>query len=255
VADPATNEAQPVVNFSAEQIEQLRGQIDQTNKRVWVMDKRLARFEAQESDSPPWTGAGGPGVADFLSQTRGSPGLVVAPDVAREPTPCLCYEIESRSGHSNLCFHHGIVGALDKEQVDLYCQTKEERPPTPEQKARLEDFQGSADTCKTSISDVPKGQELEPWMSCMSAELRSRGRTLSGVPTVDSVAAQPDQIPVSSTPMPDKGQVFGEGAAASSPSPAFKQAMEAEVVGDDDESAVASAHPGLAKYAKNRASE
>ncbi|HUY55350.1 MAG TPA: hypothetical protein VMV23_09360 [Candidatus Nanopelagicaceae bacterium] len=238
-----------VINFSGSQWEELRGQLDRTNKKLVVVDKRLARFEAQESDAPPWTGAGGPGVADFLSQTRGSPGIVVDPAVAREPTPCLCYEIESRSGHSNLCFHHGVVGALDKGQVDLYCQTKVEKPPTAEQKARLEDFQASADTCKTSIEDVPKGQELEPWLSCMSAELRSRGRALSGVPTVDSVVGQADQIPVSPTPMVAKTQGFGAEAVPSAPLPPSESAKVKAVLADPD----GPAHPGLAKYAQQMA--
>lgn len=203
-----------VVNFSGDEIEQIKGQLDKTNKRLVVLDRRVARFEAQESDSPPWTGPGGPGVADFLSQTRGSPGLVVDPAVAREPTPCLCYEIESRSGHSQLCFHHGVVGALDKDQDALYCQNKEIRPPTPEQKARLEAFQESADVCKASIQNVPKGEELEPWLACMSAELRARGRALSGVPTVDAASAEPDQIPVATTSMPAQGSGLEERAEA-----------------------------------------
>lgn len=245
-AAPARAE-QPVVNFSADQMESLRGQLDRTNKRLVVLDRRVARFEAQESDSPPWTGAGGPGVADFLSQTRGSPGIVVDPAVAREPTPCLCYEIESRSGHSQLCFHHGVVGALDKDQDDLYCQNKQVRPPTPDQKARLEDFQSAADTCKASIQDVPKGQELEPWLACMSAELRSRGRALSGVPTVEAVSASADQIPVSPTSMPAQGQdefgVVGSGAPATP-----LESSDAESVSLADP--VATDHPGLAKYAQ-----
>lgn len=218
-ATAATGPGAPagVVNFSAEQVEELRGQLDRTNRRMVVFDRRLARFEAQESDAPPWTGAGGPGVADFLSQTRGSPGIIVDQAVAREPTPCLCYEIASRSGHSQLCFHHGIVGALDRDQIDTYCQTREERPPTPEQRARLEAFQESADTCKAAIQEVPKGEELEPWLACMSSELRARGRALSGVPTVDAASAEPDQIPVAPTAMPAGLGFSGEEATASSP--------------------------------------
>lgn len=157
------------------------------------------RIAALERKMEVVTGVVGPasqvGTLDFLSQTRGSPGFVVDPGIARE-TPCICHEIDNPE-HSELCFSKGIVGALDKEQITLYCPTKEVRPLTPAQKARLEDFQASADVCKGEIQDVPKGEEMEPWLSCMSRELRARGREMNGeaaavapTTTVASPAAQ-----------------------------------------------------------------
>jgi hypothetical protein len=186
------------VDFNATELENLRGQLDTTTQKVKLVDRRLAVMEASV-DSPPWTGAGGPGVADFLSQTRGSPGFVTDQAIAREAVPCICYEIQSRTGTSELCFKHGIVGALDKDQIGLYCQEKEQRQPTPEMKARLEDFQESAAACKVAISDVPKGEELDPWLGCMTQELRMRNRRLSGAAiaqdqglVADPVADPPD---------------------------------------------------------------
>ncbi len=140
------------------------------------------RLTAVERKVDVITGTIGPagtvGTLDFLSQTRGSPGFVVDPGVARE-TPCLCYEIDNPN-HSELCFSKGIVGALDKDQIGSYCPTKDVKPLTPRQKARLEDFQSSADACKLEIQDIPKGEEMDPWMACMHRELKARGRDLSG---------------------------------------------------------------------------
>jgi hypothetical protein len=140
------------------------------------------RLTAVERRVDVITGTIGPastvGTLDFLSQTRGSPGFVVDPGVARE-TPCLCYEIDNPN-HSELCFSKGIVGALDKEQIGPYCPTKEVKPLTPRQKARLEDFQAAADACKVEIQDIPKGEEMDPWMACMHRELKARGRDMNG---------------------------------------------------------------------------
>lgn len=236
------------VDFSADQVEQLRGQLDQQAKTLKIVDRRLTRFEAHESDAPPWTGAGGPGIADFLSQTRGSPGIVADAALAREPVPCICYEIQSRSeggpgkDASSLCFKHGIVGALDEQQTDMFCATREDRVPSPEQGQRLEDFQSAANACKPAMKGVPPGQELDPWMSCMTAELRARGRTLSGTETVDQAR---DGLPYRVT--------------SKSPNALSAQVVPSAVPGQAEEGPAsdssATCHPGLTKYARGLASK
>jgi len=238
------------VEFSADQTEQLRGMLDQQAKTLRVVDKRMTRIEAHEVGSPPFTGAGGPGIADFLYED----GIVTDPAVAREDVPCLCNEIESRGGHSELCFKHGVVGALSKDQIDLYCATKEVRPLSPDQKARLEDFNSAAATCHTAIQGVPKGQELEPWMSCMSAELRARGRELSGVETVDR--ANSDTPITSSTP-----SATGAVMPSATPGPAEEgvdthsstttYAEDDPQAGEISDEGFGSAHPGLTKYVQS----
>ena len=86
-------------------------------------------------------------------------------------TPCRC--VEYKPGKS-LCWSSGVVGALSDEQEKLYCPTVEkiERPGTVE---RMRNWQEAVGVCKAEIEPIPKGERLEPWLTCMSRELETRG--------------------------------------------------------------------------------
>lgn len=200
----------PTVDFTGAQIEAIKGQLDTDKPSLKVRDARLQALEVHQGD-PPWTGDGGPGALDFLSQYRGSPGFVENPAVARSDVPCLCYEIQKRGGgEGELCFKHGVVGALDPEQIGAFCEVKTTREPTPEQRLRLEAFQDSAETCKVEVAEVPEGEKIEPFLGCMSRELTKRNRTLSG-----GALLEPD-----SSPMPEvASEAVGGGAGQGGPPP------------------------------------
>ncbi len=100
----------------------------------------------------------------------GSPGIVVDEALAKA-TPCRC--IEYRPG-KKLCFSKGIIGALSDEQEKIYCPTIE-KLESPGLERRLEGWMGAVDTCKAEIAEIPKGERLEPWLSCMSRELAAAG--------------------------------------------------------------------------------
>lgn len=100
----------------------------------------------------------------------GSPGIVVSEATAKA-TPCRC--IEYRPG-KKLCFSKGIIGALSDEQEKMYCPVMEPME-SPGLEKRLEGWMESVETCKAEIAAVPKGERLEPWLSCMSRELASHG--------------------------------------------------------------------------------
>lgn len=100
----------------------------------------------------------------------GSPGIVVDEALAKA-TPCRC--IEYRPG-KKLCFSKGIVGVLSDEQEKIYCPTIEELV-SPRLEKRLEGWMGSVEVCKAEIAEIPKGERLEPWLSCMSRELKAAG--------------------------------------------------------------------------------
>lgn len=100
----------------------------------------------------------------------GSPGIVVDEALAKV-TPCRC--IEYRPG-KKLCFSKGIIGTLSDEQEKLYCPTTE-KLESPGLEKRLEGWMESVDTCKIEIANIPKGERLKPWLSCMSRELKARG--------------------------------------------------------------------------------
>lgn len=101
---------------------------------------------------------------------EGSPGIVVNEATAMT-SPCRC--IEYRPG-KKLCFSRGIIGALSDEQEAIYCPVTEELE-SPRLEKRLKDWMDAVETCKAEIAPIPKGERLEPWLSCMSRELKARG--------------------------------------------------------------------------------
>ncbi|GAI02962.1 unnamed protein product, partial [marine sediment metagenome] len=40
---------------------------------------------------------------------------------------------------------------------------------------RLRNWQEAVSVCKVEIEPIPKGEKLEPWLSCMGRELPKRG--------------------------------------------------------------------------------
>ena len=101
---------------------------------------------------------------------EGSPGIVVNEATAMA-SPCRC--VEYRPG-KKLCFSKGIIGALSDEQETIYCPVTE-KLESPGLEKRLKDWMDSVETCKAEIAPIPKGERLEPWLSCMSRELKARG--------------------------------------------------------------------------------
>jgi len=105
---------------------------------------------------------------DWIPQMEGSPGIVVDADVAAR-THCTCYKIDD----TEMCFSKGIIGTLSKPQIEAYCPTKvyKEQGITK----RVKSFKEAVDVCKAEIAKYPKGERLEPYLTCMSWELAKRG--------------------------------------------------------------------------------
>jgi len=101
---------------------------------------------------------------------EGSPGIVVNEATAMA-SACRC--IEYRPG-KKLCFSKGIIGALSDEQEASYCPVTE-KLESPGLEKRLQDWMESVDICKVEIASIPKGERLEPWLSCMGRELSTHG--------------------------------------------------------------------------------
>ncbi len=99
----------------------------------------------------------------------GSPGIVVDEPLAKA-SPCRC--IEYRPG-KKLCFSKGIIGALSDDQEKIYCPTTVPLE-SPGLERRMESWMESVETCKAEIAEIPKGERLEPWLTCMSRELATK---------------------------------------------------------------------------------
>jgi len=108
-------------------------------------------------------------LAHSMPHMEGSPVIVVDPDVAAR-TSCRCAKV----GDSEICFSKGVIGGLDEGQKEAYCNPKTyyESPGLEE---RLGQFKESVAAAQERIKDVPKGERLEPWLSAMSTELKTRG--------------------------------------------------------------------------------
>lgn len=124
-------------------------------------DEVMARVREQEQDTM---------MLNSIPYAYGSPGIVVNSAVAMA-TPCRC--VEYRSG-KYLCFSKGMVGALSDPQEALYCNPRETME-SPGLEKRMEHWMESVEVCKAEIAPIPKGERLEPWLSCMSRELGARG--------------------------------------------------------------------------------
>ena len=144
----------------------LSAQVDALRQRLDVLEC------ATTEDSVLHNGT--PSGVDFLPAMNGQPGYVVNAGVARE-TPCIEYHL---SEQRRLTFSQGVVGPLDDEQRDMYCGEVETRQLTPAQLERMRAFDDSAQSCRTELEDVPEGERLAPWVSCMDRELRERQQRL-----------------------------------------------------------------------------
>jgi len=150
---------------------------DDSQAEATVAGIDVRQLEAMSED--PFL-AGPPSLGDFVSQMNGSPGFVVDPAIAREST-CIGYQLRRDAppdAEPDLVFAKGVVGALDKDQIEMFCPTVEMRPLTDEQRDRLAAFSDAAETCKVQVADIPHGDRLDPYLSCMSAQLHEHGQRL-----------------------------------------------------------------------------
>jgi len=97
---------------------------------------------------------------DLLVEELGSPGLVVDADLAAR-TSCSCVKVDNK----DLCHSAGIIGTLSQPQVEAHCPTRTYLPDG--RVKRVERFREAASKCKAEIADIPKGEQLEPWLICM----------------------------------------------------------------------------------------
>lgn len=115
----------------------------------------------------------GESLSDWPAMIGEQAGYVVDPGVARIG-PCLRISLGG-SGRS-LVYKKGVVGTLNPEQVDLYCQEGFiEREATPRQLERIEAMGMAAEACSTQVAEAQGVDRLSVYFSCLGKELRGRG--------------------------------------------------------------------------------
>lgn len=97
------------------------------------------------------------------------PGIVTDPGLARS-TICTRITIE---GHEPLVYSSGIVGALNPEQVALYCADGiVEEAISPDQHDKLKAMLEASDRCSLEIqNEQDPNKRLEMYFSCVQREL------------------------------------------------------------------------------------
>jgi len=132
-----------------------------------TMEGPHAELVAAEGPPP------GQSVAEWISRLGGSPGILVDPGIARA-TPCIMYNLGE--GRRPLVYSKGIIGALDDEQKELYCQEGlHTLPLTPKQQARLEAMEQGSRRCSELTDGQPPEVRIPSYFSCLGQELRKKG--------------------------------------------------------------------------------
>jgi hypothetical protein len=127
-----------------------------------------------DADADEVLDRGLPGLIDFPPRGR---ALIVDEETAWD-TPCLRRELKHGGA---LYFSRGARGPLDEEQQARYCSAGVETLNlTAEQEERLERFAKAARHCHGEVAELPHGEEMEPYLSCMQAELRRRDAATTG---------------------------------------------------------------------------
>ncbi len=147
--------------------------VKQLMPRLESIETRLSSIETSEKEEP-WHLS----LASWSNEAFHTPGeiggIVVDEGRARE-SDCRCIPLGE---HSKLCYSHGVVGALSHDQEKLYCETYTELPASPALIERQRIMKDAAVFCQSKVQDIPEGQRLEPFLSCMSREAKKKGLEL-----------------------------------------------------------------------------
>ncbi len=116
----------------------------------------------------------GQSVSEWINGLYGSPGIVIDEERALS-TPCI--RIELGEGRKPLVYSHGIIGALDDEQQQVYCASGYiERPLTPKQQERLATMETAAKKCSAETTGITGQEHVKQYFTCLAKELRSKGQ-------------------------------------------------------------------------------
>ena len=116
----------------------------------------------------------GQSVSEWINGLFGSPGIVIDEERALS-TPCI--KIELGEGRRPLVYSHGIMGALDDEQKQVYCASGyTEHEVTPKQRERLATMEVASKKCSVEAIGPPGREHLQQYFACLSKELKSNGQ-------------------------------------------------------------------------------
>jgi len=116
----------------------------------------------------------GQSVSEWIHGLFGSPGLVIDEERALA-TPCI--RIELGEGRRPLVYSHGVIGALDDEQKEAYCQAGYiERELSERQRERLATMEVASKKCSAETIGDTGREHIQRYFTCLSKELKSTGQ-------------------------------------------------------------------------------
>ena len=98
-------------------------------------------------------------------------GIVVDEGLARD-SDCNCVPLGE---HSRLCYSKGVVGALSKDQIPLYCENPMLIDIPAEDLRRTRILHDAAIFCQGEVSHIPSDERLEPFMKCLVKQGKQHG--------------------------------------------------------------------------------
>lgn len=148
-----------------EHVHLIGGEITPTGE---IVQEPHADIVAAEGPPP------GQSVSEWISGLFGSPGIVIDEGRALS-TPCI--KIELGEGRRPLVYSHGIMGALDDEQKQVYCVPGYiEHEVTPKQRERLATMEVASKKCSAETTGEAGREHIQRFFTCLSKELKSNGQ-------------------------------------------------------------------------------
>lgn len=151
-------------------------QIAKIQDQLSDLATRIQKIETTPPE-PAWGSEPIPGysLGDWFPEAYHEPGeiggIVVDSGLARQ-TPCRIVQL----GDNNLWYSKGIVGALNSDQKKLFCEQGFENVDlSPDLVDRQRKVRETAIACQGNVQDIPTGERLEPFLTCMAKDLADKG--------------------------------------------------------------------------------
>lgn len=142
--------------------------MDEVIARLVRVEEKVKRINEDEGSSPA-------NLATWLPEAFHVPGviggIVVDEGKAREGD-CHCIPL---GDSSQLCYSGGVVGALSRDQEQLYCTTFQTKEVSEALQRRTRILRDATIICQGQVQNLKPEERLEPFMQCLVKEAKAKG--------------------------------------------------------------------------------
>jgi hypothetical protein len=137
--------------------------IDAIFSRLSAIENRQASMGHESNDLATW-------LPEAFHEPGIIGGIIVDEGKARE-SECKCVPL----GKNRLCYVHGVVGALSREQEPLYCSNPIMLDLPAETVERTRILRDATVFCQGEVHNMPTDERLQPFMSCLVKIAKKQG--------------------------------------------------------------------------------